>query len=139
MDKDIRFARLPGENPNKLLGRRVGKCGAKTGIRTGTVCDGFVKGTSMRQMYQHYDLTNIDSKQVYYVPAVAGRKFASRGDSGAWVVDSTFSVVGTIFGGESHGEEGEEEVTYFTPLSAIIEDIEHRDPNMLGLEIFRDL
>ena len=133
----------------KLLGKRVGKCGATTGITCGKVHDGILPGSTIKKLYDRYQIENVSNEQDYSVLAVVGEKpvgtngldtapagkFAGPGDSGAWIVDSAFEIVGMLFGGGPHGTV---ELTYFTPLNAILKDVERAQADMIGLKLFRD-
>jgi hypothetical protein len=141
-------ASVSGKDERELLGKRVGKCGAKTGLTYGKVCDGILSRNTITKLYEPYQIKNIPEQQDYSVLAVVGEgpvgsggpdavpagRFAGPGDSGAWIIDSAFEVIGMLFGGERHGNQ---DLTYFTPLNAILKDVE-RMTDMVGLEIFQD-
>ena len=145
---DMIRASVSGKDDRKLVGKRVGKCGAKTGITCGKVRDGILRGSTIMKLYERYQIENVSEQRNYSVLAVVGEgpgglggphavplgRFAGPGDSGAWIIDSAFEVVGMLFGGERHGNQ---DLTYFTPLKAILEDVEQMT-DMVGLEIFQD-
>lgn len=141
-------ASVSGKDDRELLRKRVGKCGAKTGITYGKVCDGILSRSTITKLYEPYHIKNIPEQQDYSVLAVVGEgrvesggpdavsagRFAGPGDSGAWIIDSAFEVVGMLFGGERHGNQ---DLTYYTPFNAILKNVEQMT-DMVDLGIFQD-
>lgn len=92
-----------------VIGQTVVKFGKSTGITVGVVSG--IKTDSR--------LPDSPAETCEYtVVGIGGRKFANRGDSGAFVVQADGALVGMILGGCPDSK-----VTFVTPIDAVFEDI----------------
>jgi len=80
--------------------------GVTYGIVNGTVSDVFLPG---------------GQKSVEYAVVGQDKKlFSKEGDSGAWVIDSSGSLIGMVIGQGIRGQ------TYITPITEVFKDIEEK-------------